>query len=74
MHKNFLFSILEHEIISVLEPIPTIGLTEHDGDDLKQKVYNVMMKEYEKLKYELDKDSKDPQWLNQKRPRLVCSF
>lgn len=76
--KNWLYFSFrffsEHEIVSILEPIPTKGLTDADTDDLLQKVHDIMLKEYEKLTEEMAEKSKDPKWLNKKRPRLTVSW
>lgn len=61
----------EHTIISVLDPIPTKGLTENDVDQLRDKTRNVMLKEYEKLSEEVALKAKIPDWLNKSRPRLT---
>lgn len=62
---------LEHNILSVLDPISTKGLTEADADELKEKVYAKMLKEYEKLSEEVAIKSQDPNWLTKSRPRLT---
>ncbi|BES93718.1 Acyltransferase [Nesidiocoris tenuis] len=41
-------------IISVLEEIPTVGLKPEDSNDLMKQVYELMSKEYEKLKIEVE--------------------
>ncbi|XP_063701629.1 1-acyl-sn-glycerol-3-phosphate acyltransferase beta-like [Culicoides brevitarsis] len=61
----------KHIILSVLEPIPTKGLTTADVDSLKEKVYSIMFAEYEKLRDEIMEKSKDPKWLNMQRPRVT---
>lgn len=60
-----------HTIISLLDPIPTKGLTEADVDQLRDKTRNVMLKEYEKLAAEVELKAKTPDWVNKSRPRLT---
>ncbi|XP_055613669.1 1-acyl-sn-glycerol-3-phosphate acyltransferase beta-like [Uranotaenia lowii] len=59
-----------HVIATVLDPIPTKGLTKDDVDDLVERTRNAMLAEYEKLCAEIDTNLKNPAWVNQKRPRL----
>uniref|UniRef100_A0A336M0Y0 1-acylglycerol-3-phosphate O-acyltransferase n=1 Tax=Culicoides sonorensis TaxID=179676 RepID=A0A336M0Y0_CULSO len=69
-NEKFLFE-KGHNIISVLEPIPTKGLTLDDVDKLKDKTYSIMFKEYEKLREEVTLKSRLPDWVNKTRPRLT---
>lgn len=64
-------NLTEHTIITLLDPIPTKGLTEDDVDQLREKTRNVMLKEYEKLSEEVALKAKIPDWVNKSRPRLT---
>ncbi|XP_063697482.1 1-acyl-sn-glycerol-3-phosphate acyltransferase beta-like [Culicoides brevitarsis] len=63
----------KHNIVSILDPISTKGLTQADVEDLKEKTQALMFKEYEKLREEVTLRSKDPNWLNKSRPRLTLT-
>ncbi|XP_053696415.1 1-acyl-sn-glycerol-3-phosphate acyltransferase beta-like [Sabethes cyaneus] len=59
-----------HVLINVLEPIPTVGLTKDNLDELIKRTRDAMLSEYEKLSAEMDANLVDPKWLRAERPRL----
>ncbi|XP_053665035.1 1-acyl-sn-glycerol-3-phosphate acyltransferase beta-like [Anopheles marshallii] len=59
-----------HVIIDTLEPIPTVGLTKADLDQLIDRTRNAMLAKYEELNREIDAGLKNPQWVKQDRPRF----
>ena len=62
-----------HVIVTVLEPIPTTGLTLDDLPVLKQRTFDIMLEHFEKISREMDRLSTDKEWLNKKWPRLTIT-
>jgi hypothetical protein len=60
-----------HLILQALEPISTVGMTMADVDRLTEHTRDIMLKEFEKLTEECQRNFADPVWKNQKRPRMT---
>lgn len=60
-----------HVIFSCLEPIPTVGLTAENSDELMDKTRLAMLAEYEKIEKEVDENSLKKEWSDMSRPRMT---
>jgi hypothetical protein len=69
--KSSLSYLTGHMILQALTPIPTAGLLKKDVDMLIVKVRTLMLNEFRSIKEECERLSKNPEWLNQQRPRLT---
>ncbi|KAL1373659.1 hypothetical protein pipiens_018536 [Culex pipiens pipiens] len=68
--KKYLFKP-GHVIMSVLEPIPTKGVTVDGLDALIERTRSAMLAEYEKISAEMDGNLSNSRWVRQSRPRFT---
>lgn len=68
--KNRIFD-KGHIVVKALEPIPTVGLTDADHEELMEKTRVAMLAEYEKIAAEVDKLSLQKEWREKERPRIT---
>lgn len=62
-----------HVIFSCLEPIPTVGLTAENSDELMDKTRLAMLAEYERIEKEVDENSLKKNWSDMSRPRMTIA-
>lgn len=56
-----------------MEPIPTVGLTAENSDELMDKTRSAMLAAYEKIEKEVDENSLKKEWSEKSRPRMTLA-